>query len=332
MSTDGEKQTHESKTSAKAFVQQMTISETTEPSSTFSVLETEQSAQKLEPESDSCDKMTVSKSVVQEAEVGTSYPKSSVTEVSETPENLPVPKTSTSAIYVSVIDKDVSSSLETSTETVNSAGATYSSKENTSNALETHALINKTEDNSSECSNENNNDRYFHEIESYFKDEMPTLQAKLHKTADSRRVKRSQSAQEGGKSHTYHVRSGDSSVTSHIPDITSNLTSVEKNCLGRNHESNSKHRLYTKKGSRHKIYDHTVQVAEYNKGDKLSMRSIRSKRKMKERTLSDIPSSRLCTPEADDTNSDSQDSLNDDTIQPDTDRISLKLPLSESLV
>ena len=337
-STEQEKDTQVVKGSGKMPVRQITLKEMKGKTATTSISEdSKPNIEQHEPASNvnnsvSSDKSSGYATDKQSDEFLIAHPQPALNELAENSEVVSVSKTSTSAIYVSVIDQGSTTSGDTSIQIQNTAGPSYTlgGKES---LLTPQTSVSKSEDNVSES--DNNNDRYFHEIESYFRDEnvIPAVQTKLYKTTDSRRVKRTHSAHEGGTSHTYHNKNSDSKVTSHTPDVISSLTSVENISSNRIPDSHSKPKLYAKKGSRHKIYDNTVRVAEQKRGEKISLGSIHSKRKLRERQLSDVPSSRLCSPEPDDTNSDSQDSLNEDTpSQTDAKRISLKLPLSESLV
>ena len=258
-------------------------------------------------------------------------------------------KASSSAVYVSVLEKSALSSLENSNDsskqtlgdndrdTINNNVfvpiGSDSLDENTP-LFETKPLIKNGNHANSGTSNFNEkNERYLHEIENYFKEQengLPVNIPKAHKTKDALKIKRSQNSHEGGAAHTYHNNNSESaSVSSLQIDHEPNLTNIESAGQNRTAEFNGKRKAYTKKGNRHKVYDSPVQVAEYKKSDNYVMHGIHSKPKVRERALSDIPSSRLCSPEI---NSDSQDSINDDAKQTDADKISLNLPTSESLV
>ena len=250
-------------------------------------------------------------------------------------------KASTSAVHVSVLDKAASSSLDAACD---NAGPD-SLDENVS-LLESKTLQNNSANHVKHSVLHNiksgkNNDTYFHEIESYFKEEneLPfrATTPKSHKTKDSLKIKRSQNIQGGCTANAYHKDKTDSKSSFSVhSDNTTNLTSVE--CTGNrsNMENIRKHTHLSKKGSRHKVYDRPVEVAEYNSVGNFMMQT---KTKIRERALSDIPSSRLCTPDLESVKSESQESVfdqgnqrDDQGNQGDVDIINLKLPQTESLL
>ena len=241
-------------------------------------------------------------------------------------------KASSSAVHVSVLENSVPSVLGTpcgnSGLDIHDENAVVME----SKALQNHTANNTKHQRLQNTKSVNNNDAYFHEIESYFKDEneVPsrTNTPKAHKTKDSMKIKRSHNIQGGCSANAYHRDKTDSkSSTSLHSDSTTNLTSVD--CTGNrpNEEHTPKRTNLSKKGSRHKVYDRPYQVAEYKTVGNFVMHP---KPKIRDRALSDIPSSRTCTPEHESellesgTNQTKQDTY--------TDCIDLQLPQTESLL
>ena len=241
-------------------------------------------------------------------------------------------KASSSAVHVSVLENSVQSLLGTP---CGSSG--HEIRDEDAALMESKTLQNHTANNTKHhrlqnTKSVNNNDAYFHEIETYFKDEneVPsrTNTPKSHKTKDSMKIKRSHNIQGGCTANAYHRDKTDSkSSTSLHSDSTTNLTCVD--CTGNrpNEEHIPKRTNLSKKGSRHKVYDRPYQVAEYKTVGNFVMHP---KPKIRDRALSDIPSSRTCTPEHE---SELLESGTNQTKQDtDTDYIDLKLPQTESLL
>lgn len=244
-------------------------------------------------------------------------------------------KVSSSAVHVSGLYRGSSSSIGLSDDN-SPVNVGTGALDETATLLESKSLQKQVSNNvkhtkMSGTKTDNNNDRYFQEIETYFKEEkeLPynTNLPKSHKAKDSLKIKRSQNPQGGSTAYSSQKDKRDSKINSDLhSESTTILADVELTGQTKSDESISKRKAFTKKGSRHKVYDNLIQVGEYKKADNFVMHP---KPKLRERVLSDIPSSRLCTPEAE---SDSQDSVIDDSKQTDADKISLKLPNSETLV
>ena len=240
-------------------------------------------------------------------------------------------KASSSAVHVSVLDNPGSSGIATKCGSARHGALDDTTTLFESKTLENHAANHIRHSKGQNDKNDKNNDAYFHEIESYFRDEneipFRSNTPKSHKTKDSLKIKRSHNIQGGCTANSYHREKYVDSKrsTSLHSDSTTNLTSVDVTGKILNEDNIPKRQNLSKKGSRHKVYDRPVQVAEYKSVGNFVMHP---KPKLKDRVLSDIPSSRTCTPEQD--NELSESGTNNG--QQDTDCIDLKLPQTESLL